>query len=177
MGALFICRIQASGGLRRCQLENLSIGISMTILTTLYTLHLSQLCCFLTFHFSPKKLQSYFWCQYNAVSRLPKLKSKKCKKQTNLVKFQQQHKPQVMCFLQFVSSSAGRKLLRYLSSQFIQSTVYFEGNYRESVCPQTNSRFCHLTQPFPSKCNRSQYILIKCSNSKVKKIQFDWAKI
>ena len=87
MGALFICRIQLSGGLLRYQLKNLSIGISMTILTTPYILHLSQLCCFLTFHFSPKKLQSYFWCHYNAVSRLPKLKSqKKCKNQTNLVR-------------------------------------------------------------------------------------------
>ena len=54
MGALFICRIQVSGGLMRYQLKNLSIGISMTILTTPYILHLSQLCCFLTFHFSPK---------------------------------------------------------------------------------------------------------------------------
>ena len=33
--------------------ENLSIGISMTILTTPYILHLSQPCCFLTFHFLP----------------------------------------------------------------------------------------------------------------------------
>ena len=153
--------------------ENLSIGISMTILTTLYTLHLSQLCCFLTFHFSPKTSKLFLMSIQRSIKAAKTQIKKKCKKQTNLVKFQQQHKPQVMCFLQFVSSSAGRKLLRYLSSQFIQSTVYFEGNYRESVCPQTNSRFCHLTQPFPSKCNRSQYILIKCSNSRVKKIQFD----
>ena len=54
MGALFICRIQVSGGLMRYQLKNLSIGISMTTLTTPYTLHLSQVCCFLTFHFLPK---------------------------------------------------------------------------------------------------------------------------
>ena len=173
MGALFICRTQVSGGLRRCQLESLSIGISMPILTTFYTLHLSQLCCFLIFHFSPKTSKLFLMSIQRSIKAAKTQIKKKCKKQTNLVKFQQQHKPQVMCFLQFVSSSAGRKLLRSLSSQFIQSTVYFEGNYRESVCPQTNSRFCHLTQPFPSKCNRSQYILIQCSNSKVKKIQFD----
>ena len=135
------------------------------------------LCCFLIFHFSPKTSKLFLMSIQRSIKAAKTQIKKKCKKQTNLVKFQQQHKPQVMCFLQFVSSSAGRKLLRYLSSQFIQSTVYFEGNYRESVCPQTNSRFCHLTQPFPSKCNRSQYILIKCSNSRVKKIQFDWAKI
>ena len=145
MGALFICRIQVSGGLMRYQLKNLSIGISMTILTTPYILHLSQLCCFLTFHFSPKTSKLFLMSIQRSIKAAKTQIKKKCKKQTNLVKFQQQHKPQVMCFLQFVSSSAGRKLLRYLSSQFIQLTVYFEGNYRESVCPQTNSRFCHLT--------------------------------
>ena len=126
MGALFICRIQASGGLRRCQLENLSIGISMTILTTLYTLHLSQLCCFLTFHFSPKTSKLFLMpIQSSIKAAKTQIKKNVKKKQTNLVKFQQQHKPQIMCFLQFVSSSAGWNLLRYLTSQFMQSNCIF----------------------------------------------------
>ena len=86
MGTLFICRIQASGGLRRYQLENLSIGISMTILTTLYTLHLSQLCCFLTFHFSPKTSKLFLMSIQRSIKAAKTQIKKKCKKQTNLVK-------------------------------------------------------------------------------------------
>ena len=87
MGALFICRIQVSGGLMRYQLKNLSIGISMTILTTPYILHLSQLCCFLTFHFSPKTSKLFLMSiQRSIKAAKTQIKKKMCKKQTNLVK-------------------------------------------------------------------------------------------
>ena len=177
MGALFICRIQVSGGLLRYQLKNLSIGISMTILTTPYILHLSQLCCFLTFHFSPKPSKLFSMSIQRSIKTAKTQITKKCKNQTNLVRISTTTQTASHVFFTVVSSSAGWNLLRYLTSQFMHSNCIFWGDYRESVCPQTNSRFCHLTQPFPSKCNRSQYILIKCSNSRVKKIQFDWAKI
>ena len=80
MGALFICRTQVSGGRRRCQLESLSIGISMPILTTFYTLHLSQLCCFLTFHFSPKTSKLFLMSiQRSIKAAKTQIKKKKCK--------------------------------------------------------------------------------------------------
>ena len=86
MGALFICRIQVSGGLLRYQLKNLSIGISMTILTTPYILHLSQLCCFLTFHFSPKTSKLFLMSIQRSIKAAKTQIKKKWKKQTNLVK-------------------------------------------------------------------------------------------
>ena len=86
MGALFICRIQVSGGLMRYQLKNLSIGISMTILTTPYILHLSQLCCFLTFHFSPKTSKLFLMSIQRSIKAAKTQIKKMCKKQTNLVK-------------------------------------------------------------------------------------------
>ena len=111
----------------------------------------------LLYHLGEQREQVYIQCQYNAVSRLPKLKSqKKCKNQTNLVRISTTTQTASHVFFTVVSSSAGWNLLRYLTSQFMHSNCIFWGDYRESVCLQTNSHFCQLTQPFPSKCNRSR---------------------
>ena len=126
MGALFICRIQVSGGLMRYQLKNLSIGISMTTLTTPYTLHLSQVCCFLTFHFSPKTSKLYSMSiQRSIKTAKTQITKKKCKNQTNLVRISTTTQTASHVFFTVVSSSAGWNLLRYLTSQFMHSNCIF----------------------------------------------------
>ena len=136
MGALFICRIQVSGGLLRYQLKNLSIGISMPILTTFYILHLSQLCCFLIFHFSPKTSKLFLMSIQRSIKAAKTQIKKKCK----ISKFSQlsttnTNRKSCVFYSLWVLRLGGSSCVISRLNLCIQ-TVYFEGIIEKAYAPR-----------------------------------------